>query len=100
VPLVGTGSTLYAQAGYLLRRNLLGGLGTLQPYAQGQLSSYERLADRLLVWNVGINWLILGNLSKLSVNYQSRPIFTAQPNGDLAATARRGEYVLQYQVAF
>lgn len=100
VPLVGTGSTLYAQAGYLLRRNLLGGLGTLQPYAQGQWSSYDRLADPMLVWNVGINWLILGNLSKLSVNYQNRPIFNAQPNGDITATARRGEYVLQYQVAF
>jgi len=100
VPLVGTGSTLYAQAGYLLRRNLLGGLGTLQPYAQGQWSSYDRLADPMLVWNVGINWLILGNLSKLSANYQSRPIFTAQPNGDITATSRRGEYVLQYQVAF
>lgn len=100
VPLLGTGDTFYAQAGYLLRRNLLGGLGTLQPYAQGQLSNYDRLADPMIVWNVGINWLILGNLSKLSANYQSRPIFTAQPNGDITATARRGEYVLQYQVAF
>jgi hypothetical protein len=100
VPLTGTGHILYAQAGYLLRQGLLGGLGTLQPYAQGQWARYERLADPLLVFNVGVNWLILGNLSKLSVNYQNRPVYTAQANGDVTATSRRGEYVVQYQVAF
>ena len=99
-PVVGTGSIFYAQTGYLLRRNLLGSLGTLQPYASTQWARYDRLADPMIFVNVGINWLILGNLSKLTANYQSRPIFTAQPTGDLAATGRRGEYVLQYQVAF
>ncbi|MBD2724392.1 hypothetical protein [Hymenobacter armeniacus] len=100
VPLVGTGHTLYAQTAYLLRQNLLGSLGTLQPYAQGQWSSYDRLADPTVVFDVGVNWLILGNLSKLSFNYQNRPVFTTQANGDVTATARRGEYVMQYQVAF
>jgi hypothetical protein len=99
-PVVGTGSIFYAQTGYLLKRNLLGSLGTLQPYASGQWANYDRLADPMVFVNVGINWLILGNLSKLTANYQSRPIFNTQPNGDLTATGRRGEYVLQYQVAF
>ncbi|MDB5236625.1 MAG: hypothetical protein JWR44_3618 [Hymenobacter sp.] len=99
-PLLGTGHILYAQVGYLLKKGLLGELGTLQPYAQGQWSDYDRLADPMMVFNVGVNWLMFGNLSKLSVNYQNRPIFTAQPNGDITATDRRGEYVLQYQVAF
>ncbi|MBO2029883.1 hypothetical protein J4D99_00650 [Siccationidurans ginsengisoli] len=99
-PLLGTGNIVYAQAGYLLKRNLLGEHGTLQPYASTQVARYDRLADPLVVANFGINWLIVGNSSKVTANYQSRPIYTAQPNGDLAATGRRGEYVLQYQVAF
>ncbi|MBF9219673.1 hypothetical protein [Hymenobacter ruricola] len=99
-PLLGTGHILYAQAGYLLRRDLLGGRGTLQPYAQAQWANYDRLADPMTLFNVGLNWLILGNLSKLSVNYQNRPIFTTQTNGDITATGRRGEYIMQYQVAF
>jgi hypothetical protein len=99
-PLVGSGHILYAQAGYLLRQNLLGSLGTLQPYAQGQWANYDRLADPMMQFNVGVNWLILGNLSKLTASYQNRPIFNTQPNGDVTATDRRGEYILQYQVAF
>ena len=99
-PLLGTGNILYAQAGYLLRRGLLGEHGTLQPYAAVQGARYDRLADAMVVANVGVNWLLVGNTSKLTFNYQNRPVFTAQPTGDITATARRGEYVVQYQVAF
>jgi hypothetical protein len=99
-PMLGTGNVLYAQAGYLLKRNLLGDLGTLQPYASGEYARYDRLADPMVLLNVGINWLLLGNNSKLTAAYQSRPIFNTQPNGDITATDRRGDYILQYQVAF
>ncbi|WP_229725492.1 hypothetical protein [Hymenobacter baengnokdamensis] len=99
-PSLGTGHVLYAQAGYLLPRGLLGSYGTLQPYASTQYARYDRLADPMVLTNLGVNWLLYGNTSKLTFNYQNRPVFTAQHNGDITATDRKGEYVLQYQVAF
>jgi len=99
-PMLGTGHIVYAHAGYLLKKGLLGEYGTLQPQASLQWSRYDRLADPMVLANVGLNWLLNGQNSKLTLNYQSRPVFTAATNGELRATARRGEYVLQYQVAF
>jgi len=99
-PMLGTGHVLYAQAGYLLPRDLLGSYGTLQPYASTQYARYDRLTDPMVLTNVGVNWLLYGNTSKLTLNYQNRPVFTSQRNGDITATDRKGEYVLQYQVAF
>ncbi|GAB3852171.1 hypothetical protein GCM10028822_19580 [Hymenobacter terrigena] len=98
--MLGTGNILYAQAGYLFKQNLLGPVGTLQPYAAYEYARFERLADPMGLLNVGVNWLVHGNTSKLSANYQRRPIFTAQPSGAITVTDHRGEYVLQYQVGF
>ncbi len=100
VPLLGTGNTFYAQAGYLLRRHLLGEHGTLQPFASVQASRYDRLADPMVLLNFGVNWLIVGNSSKVTLNYQSRPIYSIQSGGEPIVTGRRGEYVFQYQIAF
>ncbi|CAN0420380.1 unnamed protein product, partial [Phaeothamnion confervicola] len=45
-PMFGTGQVLYAQVGYLFKRDLLGeGHGTLMPYASLMSADYERLAD-------------------------------------------------------
>ncbi len=99
-PMLGTGHVWYAQAGYLLKRDLLGEYGTLQPQGSVQWARYDRLADPMVLLNVGVNWLLSGNNSKVTLNYQSRPVFTAAAAGQPQATARLGEYVFQYQVAF
>jgi hypothetical protein len=98
--LLGTGTVLYAQAGYLFKQDLLGRLGTLQPYAATEYARYDRLADPMVLVNAGVNWLLAGNASKLTLGYQNRPVFAAQPTGEVKAMDRRGEYILQYQVAF
>lgn len=102
VPLIGTGQVIYAQIGYLFKKDLLGKQGTLQPYASGSFANYEKLKDPVLIYDLGVNWIMSSNNSKLSLDYQSRPIFNADINGDLHETknARRGQIVLQYQVAF
>ncbi len=102
VPLIGTGQVIYAQIGYLFKKDLLGKQGTLQPYASGSFANYEKLKDPVLIYDLGVNWVMSGNNSKLSLDYQSRPIFNSDKNGDLHETknARRGQIVLQYQVAF
>lgn len=101
-PLIGTGQVVYVQAGYLFRKDLLGSHGTLQPYVSGIYANYEKLKDPVKVFDIGINWLMAGNNSKLTLDYQSRPVFNTSPNGDVSETpsARRGQVVLQYQIAF
>lgn len=101
-PLIGTGQVIYGEAAYLFRKDLLGKQGTLQPYATGIYANYEKLKDPVLVYDFGVNWIMAGQNSKLSLDYQSRPIFNTSANGDITETksARRGQIVLQYQVAF
>lgn len=99
-PMFGTGNVIYAQFGYLFRKDLLGeGNGTLMPYASIMSGDYVRLKDRMNVFNAGINWLLKGHTSKLSLDYQIRPVHAQQGN-DLVKTSNRGQVVLQYQVSF
>src|SRR4029078_4563675 len=99
-PYLGTGNVGYIQAAYKLKNNLLGNQGTLQPYANLQYSSYDRLKDPMYVYDIGVNWLIYGNNSKITLNYQNRPYFAANASGDLKQSSRLGEWVIQYHVAF
>ncbi|GAB3340863.1 hypothetical protein GCM10027299_54640 [Larkinella ripae] len=97
-PMFGTGSVIYSQVGYLFRQDLLGSLGTLMPYAQAQLNTFDRVNGNLGVYNLGLNWLIRGHNSKITLDYQNRPYLQALPSGLLDAQGRRGQVVLQYQV--
>lgn len=102
LPLIGTGHVIYTQAAYLFKKDLLGKEGTVQPYASGMYAKYEKLSDPVLVYNIGCNWIMSGQNAKLSLDYQSRPIFNTNSNGEIHETksARRGQIILQYQVAF
>lgn len=101
-PLIGTGNVIYTQAAYLFKKDLLKSQGTLQPYASAIYANYQKLKDPMLVYSVGLNWIMSGQNSKLSLDYQSRPIYNTDANGAIRETksARRGMVVLQYQVAF
>jgi hypothetical protein len=101
-PLIGTGQVIYAQGAYLFKKDLLKKQGTLQPYVSGMYANYQKLKDPVMVYDIGLNWIMAGQNSKLSLEYQSRPIFNTNANGELSETksARRGQVVLQYQVAF
>lgn len=96
-PMFGTGSVVYAQAGYKFRDNLLGQLGTLMPYVSTQYADYQKLDDPMVVVDAGMNWLMQGHSQKLSLNLQNRPVFEAGTNGELHARSRRNAVVLQYQ---
>jgi hypothetical protein len=56
----------------------------------------------MLVYDLGVNWLINGNSAKISLDYQSRPIFTQTTNGSVneIKNARRGQLTMQFQAAF
>lgn len=99
-PFLGTGNVGYVQAGYKFKNNLLKEQGTLQPYFDLQYANYARLKDAMCMFDIGVNWLIYGNNSKVTFNYQNRPYFSENANDNLVQTSRLGEFVIQYQVAF
>ncbi|HXD92934.1 MAG TPA: hypothetical protein VNX01_06945 [Bacteroidia bacterium] len=100
-PMIGTGSIYYAQAGYLLPKFKNG--TQFQPYGQFMYANYQALKDPVMVWDIGCNYLIKGHNSKLSLDYQSRPVFNISTTDyqlhDIKS-ARRGMIVLQYQISF
>jgi hypothetical protein len=99
-PMFGTGNVIYAQIGYLLKKDLLGeGNGTLMPYASIMHGDYDRLKDSMDVIDAGMNWLIKGHNSKLTLDYQVRPTYE-QSGTDLVKKGNKGQLVLQYQVFF
>ncbi len=99
-PYLGTGNVGYAQIGYKFKDNLLKEQGTLQVYANCQYAVYDRLSAPMYVFNLGINWLIRNHNSKFTFDYQDRPFFLENTNGNLVQHSRYGQFVLQYQVAF
>ena len=70
--------------GYLVRKELFGAYGMLQPYASLQWTRYEHLADPMALASVGINWLISGQNSKFMLNNKNGPSLQCIP----AATSR------------
>ncbi|MGV3461256.1 MAG: hypothetical protein ACO1N9_12465 [Flavobacterium sp.] len=94
-PMYGTGVVAYAQAGYKFRDDLIGKT-TLMPYASVQYAEYDRLNDGMAFYDAGVNWLLSGHTSKLTIAYHSRPVYNL--NGD--NVSRRGAVVAQYQVFF
>lgn len=98
-PIIGTGNTIYAQFGYLLKQNLLRDFGTIQPYVATQYSNFELLNNPMLMYEAGFNWLIEGHRSKISLNYQSRPIFGIDESQDFTLVSRKSMFTLQTQIS-
>ncbi len=99
-PMFGSGSVVYAQAGYKFKDGLLGSQGTLMPFASIQHSSYDRLNDPMSLFNLGVNWLIKGHTGKLTLNYENRPVYKASTVAyEIVKDVRRGAWILQYQIS-
>lgn len=99
-PLYGTGQNVYAQAGYKFKNDLLGKAGTIMPYASLQYSSLQKLADPMIYYDMGVNFLLSGHNSKLTLAYQNRPVFTINPATEYRVTERKSAVVMQYQLSF
>lgn len=100
-PMYGTGHIIYTQLGYLFNKNLLGkNNGTLMPYATLQTANYDRLDKEMTLFNLGANWFMKGNTSKVSLDYQNRPVYALAGNNLIRSSSRKGQFVLQYQFFF
>lgn len=96
-PMVGTGSIVYGQAGFLLPKNVMGEkCGQLMPYVMITHSNFDRLKQPLNTIDAGFNYFIDGHKAKLSLNYQNRPVVNATT---LKEYTRKNMVVLQFQVA-
>jgi hypothetical protein len=99
-PMFGTGKVWYTQVGYLMKKDLLGeGNGTLMPYASLMSANYDRLNKQMNVFDVGINWLLKGHNSKITLDYQNRPYYLQQGT-DLIRKGNKSQVVMQYQIFF
>lgn len=97
-PMMGTGSTIFHTLGFLLPKDFIVKNGQqLQPNIAIQYSNFEKLADPTLVIDLGVNWLIKGHGNKLTMGYQSRPLYQETVNG-VEYFDRKGMLVLQYQI--
>lgn len=97
-PSIGTGEHVYAQVGYLLPGRYSG--TQLQPYVTAQLSNLEALDDPATVFEVGLNWLVVGHHAKITTNYRSRPIFAVQEAGPPTSDGRASEVLVQSMMYF
>jgi len=95
----GTGQVTYSQVGYLFKRELLGTFGTLLPYATAQSASLDAVQSRVYTFGAGVNWLLNGHRSKITLDYQNRGNYQGSPASEkIRSTGRRSQLLLQYQV--
>lgn len=92
-PMIGTGNTLFFQAGYLLPKSQKYSF-RIQPNLSIQYSNFKGLKDAMAVYDFGLNLFFKGHDRKLSFSYQSRPIFSPEK----VFSSRKGMWVLQYQI--
>lgn len=98
VAMLGTGSVLQGQIGYLLPQYVLGEeKGQLMPYIMVMSANYDRLNQNMLLYDAGINWFITGHKTKISLDWQNRPVFRAT---DQKVAERKSMAVVQFQLSF
>lgn len=95
-PMIGTGSTVFLQSGYLLPHTE-DAFVRIQPYLAVQYSNFDRLSDPMSVQDLGFNLFFDGHGQKLSLNYQNRPVFIETDNA-VSFDRYSAMIVLQYQV--
>lgn len=100
-PAIGTGDVFFAQAGYTFptKMNADQGKGRFQIYGSVQHANYERLKDVMNLYEGGFSY-IFDKHSKITLGYQSRPIFDTVSGSLPEETMRKGMAVLQYQIKF
>jgi len=105
-PMFGTGEIIYSQLGFLLSKNLLGEKnGQLLPYVSLMSADFDRLRTRTKVntltnvFDIGLNWLMNGHKAKFTIDYQLRPEFYLDINGNTTRSGKsKNGIIFQYQI--
>ena len=100
-PMFGTGNVIHGQFAYVLPKDLLGkdGVsGKLQLYTSATSSRYVRFNNQSLTnASVGMNWLMPGNRSKITLDVTNRAAVALTAGGDFT-TERKNTITVQYQI--
>lgn len=100
-PMFGTGNVIHGQFACVLPKDLLGkdGVsGKLQLYTSATSSRYERFKNQSLTnASVGMNWLMPGNRSKITLDVTNRAAVALTSVGNFT-TERRNTITVQYQI--
>lgn len=100
-PIRGTGDTFYSQFGFAFGNKIISKQGKLQPFVACQYSDFQALDEAMIMTEGGLNWFITGDHStKLSINYQNRPIFVRDQNFKAVVSHYRGMAQIQLQASF
>ena len=94
-PTIGTGSIAYGQFGYALPK-MNNGM-QLMPYATVTYKDFERLPEPSSQFGLGLNFFINAHFAKLTLEYQSRPVYQAD-SGVLMRNGSKGEFILQTHI--
>jgi len=96
-PTIGTGSIFYLQAGYLLPKLKNG--TSFMPYATATYKKFDRLKDPSTQFGLGINYLLSNHNAKITLEYQTRPIYTqASGSTDIINAGSKGQLILQTHI--
>jgi hypothetical protein len=97
-PTIGTGGIFYLQAGYQMAKFKNG--TAFMPYVTVTHKDFERLADPSTQYGLGLNYFITGHNAKLTLEYQTRPVYkvNAANNNAIERTGYKGELILQTHI--
>ena len=93
--MMGTGSTLFFQLGYLVTNKKNN--NKIQPNIAIQYSDFDALDDNMIVYDLGVNCYFKGHNNKLTFGYQNRPVYQ-YINNQLKVDERKGMFIMQYQI--
>jgi hypothetical protein len=94
-PMYGTGNVFYFQGGYLLPQKNPKKETRLMPYVMLMHANYDQLKQSMNVVDIGLNVFLHQHKTKLSINYQNRPVFN---KNTWKEDERKSMVVVQWQV--
>lgn len=97
-PVVGTGHIWYLQLGYT-RPVDRDNRHQIQAYTSFEYARFKALNDPVLLYNAGLSYFLNNHRSKITLGYQSRPVFKKAEHL-VTEEARKSMLVMQYQILF
>lgn len=96
--LLGDGTVIYTQGGYLLP----GWYGPfqIQPYGTLQINLWDAYEDPALVGEAGVNLFVAGHFAKVTLHYRARPVFDQSVPGKPVFDSFASEGIMQMMVMF
>lgn len=76
---IGSGNIAYLETGLLLPKKWGGKVTRIQPFGTFTYKDMSALKESSTQWGVGVNFFLEGHHSKISLKYQTRPLYDNSP---------------------